>query len=103
MKNMIIGTVSLILVGIFITIFFFENHPELTTLVRKQQIEENDTEESELPPLVPLQPIYVEDSIGYSLQNDQLQVTFNKGSDWSIVPVEKEKLFSGEYSGNKQE
>jgi hypothetical protein len=103
LKNKIIGTVSLILVGIFITIFFFENHPELTTLVRKQPIEETDTQKLGIQQLVPLQPIYVDDSIGYSLQNDQLQVTFNKGRDWILVPVEKEKLFSGEYSGNKQE
>ena len=52
----------------------------------------------------PIQPIYNEEnSIGYTLEGDQLQITYNKGTDWITVPVEKGKLFAGEYNGNEQE
>ncbi|WP_045521451.1 WD40/YVTN/BNR-like repeat-containing protein [Neobacillus niacini] len=103
MKNIIIGTICIMLVGITVATYFFEKHPELTTPGRSQPIEEQDTQEFEPPQPSPFLPIYEDNSIGYSLQNDQLQITFNKGDDWSIVPIEKEKLFAGEYNGNAQE
>lgn len=103
MKNKMIATVILIVAVIFIAIFFFEQHPELTSPWVNQPTKEQDNQESAPIPLSPLQPIYVEDPSGYSLQNNQLQVTFNKGSDWAVVPVEKEKLFDGEYNGDKEE
>jgi hypothetical protein len=102
MKNIIIGTIF-IMICITVATFFFEMHPELTTPGMNQPIEEHEAKESEPLQTSPLLPIYEEESIGYSLQNDQLQITFNKGSDWILVPVEKEKLFAGEYNGNEQE
>jgi hypothetical protein len=102
-KKNIIGTITLIMVGMIVAAFFFKMHPELTLPERNQPIEEHEAHEPEPLQPSPLQPIYENDSIGYSLQNDQLQITFNKGSDWIIVPIEKEKLFAGEYNGNKQE
>jgi hypothetical protein len=102
MKNIIIGTIF-IMICITVATFFFEMHPELTTPGLNQPIEEHEAQESETLQPSPLLPIYEEESIGYSLQNDQLQITFNKGRDWILVPVEKEKLFAGEYNGNEQE
>ncbi|NWQ42763.1 oxidoreductase [Bacillus sp. EB106-08-02-XG196] len=102
MKNIIIGTIF-IMICITVATFFFEMHQELTTPELKQPIEEQDTKVSETPQPSPLQPIFEDDSIGYSLQNNQLQITFNKGSDWVIVPVENAKFFAGEYNGNEQE
>jgi hypothetical protein len=93
-KKYIIGSIIIVLVGITVATYFFEKHPELTTPGRSQPIEGQEAQESEPPQPSPLQPIYVDDSIGYSLQNDQLQVTFNKGVNWLLVPVEKEGLFS---------
>ena len=49
------------------------------------------------------QPLYAQNTIDYSLQNNQLNITFDKGKTWKKVPVEKEKLFEGEYNGNQQE
>ncbi|MFS0647554.1 WD40/YVTN/BNR-like repeat-containing protein [Siminovitchia sp. 179-K 8D1 HS] len=49
------------------------------------------------------QPLYSKDMIDYSLQNDQLKVTYDHGESWIPVPVEKESLFGGEYNGNQQE
>jgi hypothetical protein len=93
----------MIIVGVMVATYFFEKHPELTSPRQNQPIEKQEAKESEPPQLSPLQPIFEDDSIGYSLQNDQLQITFNKGSDWVLVPVEKAKLFSGEYNGDEQE
>jgi hypothetical protein len=101
-KNIIIGTIF-IMICITVATFFFEKHPELTAPRLNQPIEEPDTQKSEPSHPSSLQPIYVDDSIGYSLQNDQLQITYNNGGDWVVVPVEKEKLFAGEYNGNKQD
>jgi hypothetical protein len=103
MKKNIIGTLIIIIVGITVATYFFEKHPELTSPRQNQPIEKQEAKESEPPQLSPLQPIFEDDSIGYSLQNDQLQITFNKGSDWVLVPVEKAMLFSGEYNGDEQE
>ncbi|WP_047982013.1 WD40/YVTN/BNR-like repeat-containing protein [Ornithinibacillus contaminans] len=42
------------------------------------------------------------DAISYSLQNDELNITYNNGTDWIKVPIETNMLFAGEYQGNKQ-
>jgi hypothetical protein len=92
------------MICITVVTFFFEKHPELTSPSLNQPIEEPPaTQKSEQAHPISLQPIYVDDLSGYSLQNDQLQITYNNGGDWVIVPVEKEKFFAGEYNGNKQE
>lgn len=46
---------------------------------------------------------YAENEIDYSLQNDELQITFDNGKNWTRVPIEKETLFNGEYNGSEQE
>lgn len=51
----------------------------------------------------PLHPILIDDAIGYSLQNDELNITYDGGYSWVTVPVWKERLFAGEYNGNKRE
>lgn len=103
MKNYFIGTIIMIIVGVTVATYFIEKHPELTSLGQNQTIEKQEAKESEPPQLSALQLINEDDPIGYSLENDQLQITFNEGSDWILVPVEKVKLFSGEYNGNEQE
>jgi len=99
-KIIIIGTACIMIVGMFVGTFFFEKYSEVTTASPNLTIERHDTQKVEQQEL--LQPIYEDDSIGYSLQNNQLQITFNRGNDWIVVPVEKEKLFEGEYSGTKK-
>jgi len=51
----------------------------------------------------PLQPIPVTDRIGYTLQNNELNITYDNGINWVTVPVVVDHLFSGEYNGNKTE
>jgi uncharacterized protein YxeA len=81
-KNIIIGTIF-IMICITVATFFFEMHPELTTPGLNQPIEDHEAKDSEPLQTSPLLPIYEHDSIRYSLQNDQLQITFIKGSDGS--------------------
>jgi hypothetical protein len=102
-KKNIIGIIFIIIVGLAIATFFFEQHPEFSTPKIIQPIEVPDTQKDEPQQPIPLQPIYVDNSIGYSLQNNQLQITYNKGKDWIVVPVDKAQLFAGEYNGNEQE
>ncbi|MBT2757936.1 oxidoreductase [Mesobacillus foraminis] len=86
------------IIGTLVATLVFERSSEITIP------EENNKQEVDQPQSEPIQGIYEDDdSIGYSVQNDQLQVTFNKGSDWIRVPVEKSKLFAGEYNGNRPE
>ncbi|MEJ8777195.1 WD40/YVTN/BNR-like repeat-containing protein [Pseudogracilibacillus sp. ICA-222130] len=64
--------------------------------------EQNETQENNSSDEPELQPVN-NDAVGYTLQNNELHITFNHGSDWIKVPVEKDSLFSGEYTGNRQE
>lgn len=77
-----------------------------TTLSTPEQIfeeqKETKNQTAELG-LNPLHPVSVEDSIGYSLQNNQLNITYDNGKSWTTVPVGISELFSGEYNGNQQE
>ncbi|MDR7077370.1 hypothetical protein J2Y03_002394 [Neobacillus niacini] len=100
MKNIIIGTASVMIIGIIVATWYYEKSSVMTKPGLNQPREELETQP---PQPAPLQPIYEDDSIGYSLQNDQLQISFNKGKDWITVPVEKGKLFEGEYNGDEQE
>lgn len=104
MKNIIIGTACVMIFGTLAATLFFERSSEKT--IHKLNVnrpEEYNKQELESPQSKQIQGIYEDDSIGYSLQNEQLQITFNKGSDWIKVPLEKAKLFEGEYNGNEQE
>ncbi|MCJ7841484.1 hypothetical protein MUB24_11370 [Lederbergia sp. NSJ-179] len=57
----------------------------------------------EKPQSEPLQPIDGEDPVSYTLQMNQLNITFDQGESWTTVPVEINQLFAGEYNGNKEE
>lgn len=104
MKNIIIGTACVMIFGTLFATLFFERSSEKTMPeLNVNRPEEYNKQELESPQTKPIQGIYEDDSIGYSLQNEQLQITFNKGSDWIKVPLEKAKLFEGEYNGNEQE
>ncbi|GAB2562369.1 WD40/YVTN/BNR-like repeat-containing protein [Gracilibacillus alcaliphilus] len=97
MKYLLISIASVMVVAIMITAIIYYQEPTQVSLP-----EQPISEESDYADLVP-QAVEVEDVISYSLQGDTLTVTFNKGKDWITVPVEKELLFTGEYSGNQQQ
>ncbi|MEH7237484.1 WD40/YVTN/BNR-like repeat-containing protein [Bacillus sp. JJ1562] len=99
MKSLIIGVSSLVILILIISILYyeksFENTPHLP--------EDNTSSPESQDRPEDLQPTIVTDSIGYSLQNDELKITYDNGEDWVTVPVEVDQLFSGEYNGNKME
>ncbi|WP_091484530.1 WD40/YVTN/BNR-like repeat-containing protein [Gracilibacillus orientalis] len=102
MQKVLIVLSCMIGLAIIMSMFYYQRRepiPLPSAIVEQNQPdEENATTEK-----APLVPINVEDRIGYSLQNDDLQITYDDGNTWTLVPIEKDKLFEGEYQGNKTE
>ncbi len=98
LKKLFFFVSSLVVIILVISIFnyekLFENSPPSKNIV--------DPPVSEQKP-APLQPTLVTNRIGYSLQNSELNITYDNGKDWVKVPVEFDHLFSGEYNENKTE
>lgn len=94
MKNVIVGLAGLIMIGLISAIYYYEdsNRVELPEPIIEKPINKPQR----------LQPVNIDDQIGYSLQNDELNITFNQGEDWITVPIDKDQLFNGEYTGNRQ-
>jgi hypothetical protein len=94
-KYIMIGTACLMVIGIIAGTFIFEKEPN---------VKQPATPEINDPGPPPLQAVNETTApVGYSLQQDQLQITYNQGDEWVKVPIETELLFEGEYSGNKDE
>lgn len=93
-------------VGLMIGVFIYHNQITDPTLDQFSSIRENTNRgnepEQEQPQSQSLQPVN-EDRISYTLQNDELSVTYNSGEDFAKVPIEVDLLFEGEYNGNKME
>lgn len=75
-------------------------HPRLKTSLNTEIILNTQDQE---PDPEQLQPMEIDEAISYSLQNDELNITFNHGDDWVKVPVEKDRLFRGDYNGSEGE
>ena len=97
MNKIILGITSLMVTCLIIVLVFYQNSTKTPSLKLDQtEAEQNQSDQNE-------QALYADDAIDYSLQNDKLQITYDKGKSWTTVPIEIGKLFEGEYSGNKQE
>jgi len=107
-KKSILGVSSIIMIALIsATVIYYPNsneiiHPQLGQLHNAQDNQESKNQ-SQQPQSEQLQPIDTDDAITYTLQNNELNITYNKGNEWMKVPVEKNQLFEGEYNGNKQE
>ncbi len=100
LKRLIVITISVfILIGFIGAIVFYEKQ---TPVNPPDQIVNGGMNQTESE-LEELQPIYVEQPIGYSLQHDKLNITYDNGKTWITVPVDKNHLFEGEYQGNEQQ
>ncbi|MDL4839425.1 WD40/YVTN/BNR-like repeat-containing protein [Aquibacillus rhizosphaerae] len=102
MKKTIITISITIFIGLIITIIYNQNPIDITPphLTQKNQQEEYNNQEQPQPE--DLQPVNT-NQVSYTLQNDELNITYNNGNDWINVPVLKDALFAGAYSGNEQE
>lgn len=106
MKKLILSVSSVMTIALLIGTVIYEQKNEVTppeqvqpNHMQNEQALQNEAKQAETPEFQPVN----DDSITYSLQNDELNITYNKGNDWVMVPVEKDLLFEGEYTGNKQE
>lgn len=97
MKKFIIRVAAIIVISLTIGLFFYQRSPKL---VPDRELGNNQTQ-TEVKTI--LQGNNVTDNIGYSLQDQQLQITYDQGKHWTVVPVELESLFAGEYNGNKKD
>lgn len=96
--KMLIGVVtSVMIVGLIVSTIYFYQSSNIPS-PEQNQISGHKNKEK----VVQLQPIS-NTNISYTLQNDELNITYNKGLSWRKVPVEKDRLFEGEYNGNKKE
>ncbi|MGN8646714.1 WD40/YVTN/BNR-like repeat-containing protein [Gracilibacillus sp. HCP3S3_G5_1] len=101
MQKVLIALSCMIVLIVIFSVIYEQNRepvslPSYNIEENQQHAESNPPEEKE-PPLV---PINIEDAIGYSLQNDQLQITYDNGNSWLSVPIKKDLLFQGEYQGD---
>lgn len=95
MKNILLGISSLMVALLIITLIYFQSSFEPRKLQENQITDKQDNQK------VPTQ--FANQPIEYSFKNDNLKITFNKGKTWKTVPIIKDTLFEGEYSGNNQE
>jgi hypothetical protein len=93
-KYIMIGTACLMVIGIIAGTYFFEKEPNVS---------KPETPEISDPGPPPLPSVDEAAPVGYSLQQEQLQITYNNGKKWVQVPVEKDNLFQGEHSGSEDE
>ncbi|WP_068674253.1 oxidoreductase [Oceanobacillus sp. Castelsardo] len=109
MKNLLLSVSSLIMLVLMITsIFHYQDQKEMPYSPLSQPDAFRDNQESpniaeQSQSQEEFQATNPDEKVTYTLQNDELNITFNKGKDWTTVPVEIDQLFSGEYNGNKQE
>ncbi|WP_442853214.1 WD40/YVTN/BNR-like repeat-containing protein [Bacillus sp. EB01] len=101
LKKFITGIAAFIMFSMFGAIFvyqlsFMDTKPNLSQEQPKPQTEEQPKKEE-------LRPVQTNEAVSYSLQNNELNLTFDGGQTWVMVPVEKEQLFVGEYNGSQQE
>lgn len=104
-KYFLLSISALIIIALTMISFTFYQKPEFFMTSPLGFTGTDDTADSspEVPAIEALQPVDYDKSISYSLQNEELHITYNRSEDWVKAPVGTEQLFSGEYQGNKQE
>ncbi|CAM3723061.1 sialidase family protein [Mesobacillus zeae] len=95
MEKFVIGIAAVMLVCLIAGMFVYQEIPKATVPPFVSESEQLQKQQQDSR--------YADETIDYSLQNDELSITYNKGKDWIGVPVEKEELFAGDYSGNQEE
>lgn len=99
-KYLLIGSI-LMMIGLIVSTYYYQTQDNYESLPKQNQSNSLPDNTLNEPQATPLQPVN-DEQISYSLQNDELHVTYNKAKDWIRVPVSKTLLFNGEYQGNQQ-
>ncbi|MCM3109578.1 WD40/YVTN/BNR-like repeat-containing protein [Lederbergia lenta] len=108
MKNTLLSLSGVIVIALIIATVIYERSSNEVTyphLVQLNNVLDNQKSqnEPERPLSEQLHPINMNDTISYTLQNNELNITYNKGKDWIKAPITKDQLFAGEYNGDEQE
>lgn len=102
MKKLMLGSSLLMLIVLLMGVFRYHQDSTVLLLPRGEQYlmesKSNQADQVQQSPPIPVDQA----KISYSLQNDELQITFDQGQHWQQVPIEKDALFTGEYTGNEQ-
>lgn len=101
-KYFMLGVSGIMVAALILALFFYQNTDQI---MNPQMGQPNSQQGSKTPDQTEpdaLLPVNT-DPISYSLQNNELNISYNSGNDWVKVPIEKDLLFEGEYRGNKQE
>ncbi|WP_226665193.1 WD40/YVTN/BNR-like repeat-containing protein [Metabacillus litoralis] len=99
MKKLILGVSFIMIISLVLVMIRYQNAPQ-TSLPNFNQESKNDLKKPQVEELQPIDPIKL---ISYSLQNEKLHITFDKGKNWIKVPVDHNQLFYGDYHGNKKQ
>ncbi|MBM7598419.1 hypothetical protein JOC34_000776 [Virgibacillus halotolerans] len=98
MKHIILGIAGIMMIGLIIGLIYYQNTIKTASLPQNPTAQNAQEQET-----VQEQPLHAAHTIDYSLDNDELNITFDRGESWTKVPIELENVFDGEYNGNKQE
>lgn len=96
MKKIIIWLSAIIMLILVIGTYMYEKQHPIDYPGQTQPVNEIEQQPEVLNPVD-------NETISYTLQKDELNLTYNNGEDWLEVPIEKKLLFQGEYQGNETE
>lgn len=99
MKRIVVMLATLMVVALSVGIYLYENQNPVFYPKPHQPTDTVEPAEQEPESFEPL----TDEAISYTLQNEELNITYNGGADWINVPIDKELLFHGEYHGNGTE
>ncbi|WP_249260862.1 hypothetical protein [Virgibacillus pantothenticus] len=105
MKTLLSGISALMLIGLIIATVIYQQTFSNASIADLDEAEKGNTkEESDLPEDVnPTDSLVTNQTVDYAIENEQLFVTYDKGTDWIHVPIEKSLLFAGDYNGREDE
>lgn len=96
MRSITVLLSTLMFVALIIGTYIYEKQDPISLTQTTQSIDS-----VEQPP-EPLKRV-TNETISYTLQKSELNITYNAGNGWIKVPIDTESLFQGEYQGNKTE
>jgi hypothetical protein len=96
MRSITVMLSTLMFIVLIISTYIYEKQDPVSL---PQPIQRTDSLEQEPESLKPT----TNETISYTLQKNELNITYNEGNDWMKVPIDTESLFQGEYQGNQTE
>ena len=100
MKKFAITLSSIMIIGL--TVGMVMQQEAMTTLTTQTQSEKLAEQVQEVEEQEPVAPV-TDQVVDYLINNEEFLVTFDQGENWIGVPIEPQTLFTGEYTGSKQE